>query len=72
MRITLTIPAPVAKRLDASIPRRQRSRVITRLLRTELEKRERSLEAACRAANRDRALQREVDEWQSFDDALDE
>ena len=72
MRITLSIPDVVARRFQAAIPARQRSRLVTRLLEHELSKRDDTLAAACRAANRDKALQREVDEWQSFDDGIEE
>ena len=46
--------------------------LVIRLLEHELSKRDDTLAAACRAANRDKALQREIDEWQSFDDGIEE
>ncbi len=72
MRITLSIPDVVARRFQAAVPARQRSRLVTRLLQHELSERDNSLASACRAANRDKALVREVDEWQSFDDGIQE
>jgi hypothetical protein len=45
---------------------------VTRLLEDVLAKHEDSLATACRAANRDKALEREVDEWQAFDDGVAE
>ncbi|TFH15590.1 MAG: hypothetical protein E4H02_07545 [Lentisphaerales bacterium] len=72
MRITLSIPDVVAHRFQAAVPARQRSRLVTRLLQHELSERDNSLASACRAANRDQALEREVDEWQSFDDRIEE
>ena len=72
MRITLSIPDAVARRFQAAVPARQRSRLVTRLLERELSDRDDSLAAACRAANRDKALAREIDEWQSFDDGVEE
>ena len=72
MRITLSIPDAVAHRFQAAVPARQRSRLVTRLLEHELAKRDDTLAAACRAANHDKALQREIDEWQSFDDGIEE
>jgi len=72
MRMTLSIPDVVAHRFQAAVPARQRSRLITRLLDHELSERDSSLASACRAANRDRALAREIDEWQAFDDGLAE
>jgi hypothetical protein len=37
-----------------------------------LSEHEDSLAAACRAANRDKALEREVDDWQAFEDGAAE
>jgi len=72
MRITLSIPDTVARRFQASVPARQRSRLVTRLLEETLAKHDNSLAAACSAANRDKALTQEIDEWQAFEDAVEE
>ncbi|OQY42063.1 MAG: hypothetical protein B6240_14370 [Desulfobacteraceae bacterium 4572_87] len=72
MQITLSIPDVVARRFQAVVPARQRSRLVTRLLEQELSKHDDTLAAACHAANRDKVLQREIEEWQSFDDGIDE
>jgi hypothetical protein len=72
MRITLSIPDSVAHRFHMAVPPRQRSRLVTQLLEGVLSKHEDSLAAACRAANRDKALEREIDDWQSFDDRVAE
>jgi len=72
MRITLSIPDRVASRFRAAVPARQRSKLVTRLLEQELVGRDDSLAAACRSANRDKTLEREIDEWQSFDDGIGE
>lgn len=72
MRMTLSIPDVVAHRFQAAVPARQRSRLVTRLLEHELSERDSSLAAVCRAANRDHALGREIDEWQSFEDGIEE
>lgn len=71
MRITLSIPDPVAKRFQSAIPARQRSRLVTQLIEDELKKEDDALAKACQAANRDDALAAEVDEWQSFEDEVD-
>jgi metal-responsive CopG/Arc/MetJ family transcriptional regulator len=71
MRITLSIPDPVAKRFQSTIPARQRSRLVTRLIEAELQKEEDALAKACHAANREEILEAEIDEWQSFEDALE-
>ncbi len=70
MRITLSIPDEVARRFQAAIPARRRSRLITRLIEKELASRDNALAAACIAANEDDALEHEIDEWQSFDDEI--
>jgi len=72
MRMTLSIPDAVARRFQAAVPARQRSRLVTRLLEHELSERDDSLASACRAANRDKALACEIDEWQAFDDGIEE
>jgi metal-responsive CopG/Arc/MetJ family transcriptional regulator len=72
MRITLSIPDEVAHRFQAAIPARQRSSLVTRLLEQELKERDNSLAAACRAANHDKALEQEIDEWQVFEDGIEE
>jgi len=45
---------------------------VTRLLEGVLSEHEDSLATACRAANRDKALEREIDDWQAFDDGVAE
>lgn len=72
MRITLSIPDAVVRRFQAAVPARQRSRLVTRLLEQELADRDDALAGSCRAANRDIALEREIDEWQAFEDRIDE
>ena len=72
MRVTLSIPDPIAARFRAAIQPRRRSRVVTRLIEQELTRRDNTLADACRAANRDKALQKEINEWQSFDDGIQE
>ncbi|MBI2437638.1 MAG: hypothetical protein HYV36_02335 [Lentisphaerae bacterium] len=70
MRITLSIPDQVAHRFQVAVPPRQRSRLVARLLEETLAKHENSLAAACQAANRDKALEREIDDWQLFEDVV--
>lgn len=70
MRITLSIPESVARRFRTSVPQRQRSRLVTALLERELARREGSLAQACLAANRDRTLETEIDEWQAFEEGV--
>ncbi|MDO9541319.1 MAG: hypothetical protein Q7J98_03235 [Kiritimatiellia bacterium] len=72
MRITLSIPNPIAERFRVAVPQRQRSRLVAKLLERELVKHDDAMAAACQAANRDQALEKEIDEWQSFDDGVEE
>jgi|GEM_PF-902845 metal-responsive CopG/Arc/MetJ family transcriptional regulator len=72
MRITLSLPDSLAQRFLASIPIRERSATVARLLEKELAEREKALQAACLAANKDAALASEIEEWQAFDDNQEE
>ncbi len=68
VRITLSIPDAVAYRFQAAVPPRQRSRLVTRLIEANLASHDDALAAACRAANQDSELEREMEDWQAFDD----
>ena len=68
MRMTISIPDRIARRFFAAVPSRRRSATVVRLIEKDLASRTWALERACRAANADRKLAAEVDEWQSFDD----
>ncbi|MBI2891716.1 MAG: hypothetical protein HYY13_13150 [Nitrospirae bacterium] len=68
MRITLSIPDQVAKRFQSAVPPRQRSRLVTELIARELRRKTHALEAACKAANRDKTVEKEIDQWQAFED----
>ena len=70
MRITLSIPDNVAHRFQSVVPPRQRSRLVTRLIEASLASHEDSLAAACRAANQDSELEREIEDWQAFHDEI--
>ena len=72
MRMTLSIPDSVAEQFRSKIPQRKRSHLIARLIEHELEKRNNTLVATCHAANQEEILQKELDEWQSFDDVFEE
>ncbi len=72
MRVTPSLPDPLAGKLLVQVPDRERSATVARLLERELARRERELEEACQAANADSVLAEEVAEWQSFGDAVPE
>jgi hypothetical protein len=66
--MTFSLPDSLAQRFLASVPFRERSATVAKLLEKEVAKREKALEAACHAANADEALNADIDEWQAFDD----
>ncbi len=72
MRITLSLPDEVARKFQTTVPARHRSRLVAALIQRELRRRASALEAACVAANRDKRLEKEIDEWQAFEDGLTE
>ena len=71
MKMTFAIPDPVAARFRAIIPHRQRSAVVTELLRNKLGAQENALAAACRTVNANEKLTAEDAEWEKFDDEAD-
>ncbi len=71
MRMTFSLPDTLAQRFLASVPPRKRSLTIAKLLERELIDQERELEKACLSANADEALNREIDEWQAFEDDVE-
>jgi metal-responsive CopG/Arc/MetJ family transcriptional regulator len=72
VRITLSIPDQIVKRFYSMVPSRRRSRIIAGLIEKEIKQREALLENACLAANADEMLQRDIEDWQSFEDPLSE
>lgn len=72
MKVTLSIPDKVARRFRAAVPARQRSSVVTHLIERELSKRGCDLASACIAANKDKALESDIADWQVFDDGVEE
>jgi hypothetical protein len=68
MQVILDIPDPLAKKFFSTTSARRRSSTVARLLRSELRRRE--LTAACLAANRDAKLNRDIEDWQSFDEPV--
>jgi len=68
MQVTLDIPEPLARKFFSMTPARRRSSTVARLLRSEMRRQE--LTAACHAANRDAKLNRDIADWQSFDEPV--
>ena len=67
--MTFAIPDEVGRRFRKIVPSGNRSAVVTDLLRKKLRPSPESLQAVCRRVNQLRLLQREMVEWEKFDDA---
>jgi len=64
-KILVSLPAPLVARMRAAIPARQRSKVFRMLIEQELEKREEALYQCALAVEKDSALNKEMEEWDS-------
>lgn len=62
-KILISLPDQLAVRMRATIPPRQRSKIITHLIEEEIEKRERSLYECALAVEQDSGLREEMTEW---------
>lgn len=72
MRMTFTIPDPVARGLKNFVPGGERSALLARLLEEELRRRKELLVKACHDANADQEVKKTIGEWQGFDEKVDE
>ena len=64
MKVLVSIPDSLYSRMTATIPPRQRSRLIAKLLEDELRKREQELYQAALAVEQDEELGAEMREWE--------
>lgn len=64
-RILITVPDALAARMKSVLPAGQRSRIITRILEDEIERRERELYECAVAVEADAALNKELEEWKT-------
>lgn len=62
-KVLISLPNQLAMRMRATIPARQRSKIITHLIEKEIEKRERVLYECALAVENDDDLLREMQEW---------
>jgi hypothetical protein len=62
-KVLISIPDDIASRMRATIPQRQRSKVIVRLIEAELDKREKALHECAVAVENDASLKHEMKEW---------
>jgi hypothetical protein len=70
MKMTFAIPDDVGRRFRKTVPTENRSAMITNLLRKKLRPSAQSLEAVCQRVNRIGSLEREMTEWEQFDDQI--
>jgi hypothetical protein len=68
MKMTFAIPDDVGRRFRKTIPTGDRSAVVTHLLRRKLRPSAQSLEAVCQRVNRIGAVEKEMADWEQFDD----
>jgi len=62
-KVLISIPAQLAMRMKTALPQRQRSKIITRLIEQEVEKREKMLYKCALDVEKDNALNEEMKEW---------
>jgi transcriptional regulator CtsR len=62
-KVLISIPDKIASRMRASIPQKQRSKVIVQLLEKEIEKREKALYECAMAVEQDTDLNQEMKDW---------
>ena len=63
MKVPVSIPNSLYSRMMATVPPRQRSKLIARLLEDEVEKREQELYRAALAVEQDEELSAEMKDW---------
>jgi hypothetical protein len=62
-KVLISLPDQLATRMRATMPARQRSKIITHLIEEEIERRERVLYECAVAVEKDRDLHLEMEEW---------
>lgn len=62
-KVLISLPDQLAARMRATIPQRQRSKIITHLIEEEIERREHALYECALAVEKDAALHTEMAEW---------
>ena len=63
MKVLASIPDSLYRKMIATIPQRQRSKVIAKLLEDEIKKREQKLYQAALAVEQDEALNADMGDW---------
>ena len=68
MKMTFAIPDELGRRFRKAVPAGERSAVVTNILRKKLGRSEKALADVCRRVNKLKGLQREMADWERFDD----
>ena len=68
MKMIFVIPDEVGRRFKKAVPAGQRSSTVTDLLKTRLRASDAEIEKTCERVNRLTKLNREMGEWEKFDD----
>lgn len=72
-KVLVSLPDQLVARMRVTIPDRQRSKVIARLIEKEVTKREHALYECALAVEKDDGLRREMKEWDvTLEDGLDD
>lgn len=66
MKMTFDIPTPLASRFKASVPKGQRSPMVSRLLEREFQSTKAGLAAACKKAN---SLKLDMNDWEKLNES---
>ena len=62
-KVLISLPDTLANRMKAVIPPRQRSKVLAELLEDEIKRREQGLYQCALAVEKDEALNKEMEDW---------
>lgn len=62
-KVLISIPDKIASRMRASIPAKQRSKIIVQLIKKEIEKREKVLYECAAIVEQDNELSQEMNDW---------
>jgi hypothetical protein len=68
MKMTFAIPDELGQRFRDAVPAGERSAMVTGFLRKKLRPSEQALAAVCRRVNKLKPLDREMADWERFDD----
>lgn len=72
-KILISVPDQLASRMKATIPPRQRSKTIVRLLEKEILRREKRLFDAALSVESDKQLNKEMQDWDiTLDDGVED